>query len=392
MNGNTEKLSSSDSRFIFIQSQFLPDNKSFKDKNHLLGIIDRIGYVQIDTISVVERSHHHILWSRMPAYRKIMLDELIGNDKTVFEYWSHAAAYLPMKDFRFSLIRKNNFSKKHKTWGNANKKIIKYVYDRIKNEGELQSKDFIDKDSRTGGWWNWKPSKDALDFLFHKGDLMIAKRKGFQKVYDLTEKVLPANAITAYPTEKEFYAHLIDRSVRANGPVTEREITYLIKYNRKLFSKTLNEMIEDGKILNVCIEGTGNEVYYITNEKLGLLKNKKELSEIHILSPFDNLVIQRRRLNNFFTFDYTIECYVPEAKRKFGYFCMPILHGDRFIGRIDAKASREDKTFIIKKIFWEDESALNNKIIKKLEKKLTDYALFTGCERVEGIYFPGGAD
>lgn len=372
-------LTLKEARRLIIDSQLFSDSKLNNGKKDLLNIIEHLGYIQIDTISVVERSHNHILWSRMPLYKKPMLDELVENDKTVFEYWSHAAAFLPMRDFRFSLIRKRNYTERYSRWGKANKKVINFVYDRIKNEGALQSKDFEDKRGSNAGWWEWKPSKDALDFLFHQGKLMIAGRKGFQKVYDLTERVLPDSIDTRFPDEKEFYEHLIFNSINSNGLVLEKEITYLRKYNRPLFKKTLSELLEEGKIHKAVIKETAAE-YYTTKEKLELLNREKNKSGIHILSPFDNLIIQRKRLKDFFGFDYTIECYVPEAKRKFGYYCMPVLFGDRFIGKIDAKADRANRTFIVKNIFWEGK-VKHEKLLQGKIKKLAHYC---GCEVISG--------
>ncbi|MBK8551450.1 MAG: YcaQ family DNA glycosylase [Ignavibacteria bacterium] len=372
-------LTIKEARHLIIGSQFFTDTKLNNGKKDLLKIIEHLGYIQIDTISVVERSHNHILWSRMPHYKRSMLSELVENDRSVFEYWSHAAAFLPMRDFRFSLIRKKNYREKYSRWGKANKKVINFVYDRIKNEGALQSKDFVDKRASSAGWWEWKPSKDALDFLFHQGKLMIAGRRGFQKVYDLTERVLPDSIDTRFPDEKEFYEHLIMNSINSNGLVLEKEITYLRKYNRPLFKKALSELLEEGKILKAVVKGLAAE-YYTTKEKLELLNQKKIRSEIHILSPFDNLIIQRKRLKDFFAFDYTIECYVPEAKRKFGYYCMPVLYGDEFIGKIDAKADRANKTFIIKNIFWEGK-VKHEKLLQSKIKKLAHYC---GCEIISG--------
>ena len=375
-------LSLKEARHLIISSQLFADSKLNKTKNHLLNIIEHLGYIQIDTISVVERAHNHILWSRMPGYKRSMLDELVEKDKSVFEYWSHAAAFLPMKDYRFSLIRKKNYNERYSRWGKANKKIINYVYDRIKNEGPLQSKDFEDKRGSKGGWWDWKPSKDALDFLFHQGKLMIAARKGFQKVYDLTERILPANTDTRFPSEKEFYEHLVLNSIKPNGIVSEREITYQRRYDKREFIKALNELLEDKKIVKIKVKDLAAD-YYSTESKLELLNNKRKRSEIHILSPFDNLVIQRKRLKDFFGFDYTIECYVPEAKRKFGYYCMPVLNGDKFIGKIDAKADRANKTFIIKNIFWEDLDKKNKSVKEKIKK----LAKFCGCDTITGYTF-----
>ncbi len=381
----SESLSLNEARSLFIARQLLQNTgNTSRDKNGLYRIIDRLGYVQIDTISVVERSHHLILWARMPHYKKNMLDELVS-DRKIFEYWSHAAAYLPMKDYRYSLIRKKHYSEKYKTWGRANKKITKHVHDRIKNEGPLQSKDFEDNKSKTSGWWDWKPSKDALDFLFHQGKLMIARRIGFQKVYDLTENILPSGTDTTYPSEKEFYKHLIDNSIKANGLVSFREITYQRRHDKKVLDKLIKELLEEEKIIRVNIRGIEGNNYFTTVDTLELINKNKSNQGVYILSPFDNLVIQRKRLKEFFGFDYTIECYVPESKRKFGYFSMPVLYGDKFIGRMDAKADRANKTFLIKKIHWEEKSKLNNKLSEKFERKLAALAKFTGCEKTDGL-------
>ncbi len=372
-------ISKKEARKTIIASQQLSDIGSGKSKDQLLKIIESIGYVQIDTISVIERSHHHTLWSRMPFYKKQMLDELMENDKSIFEYWSHAAAYLPMKDFRFSLIRKNNYSIRNKNWSTANKKILKFVYDRIAAEGPLQSKDFEDKRTSSSGWWDWKPSKDALDFLFHKGDLMIKARKGFQKIYDLTERVLPQNVDTSFPSEKEFYEHLILTSIRSNGLSSANEISYNRRYDKKLFLKTLNNLTEEKIIKKINIKGHKDE-YYTTEDKLNLPESSESKKDVHILSPFDNLIIQRKRLKDLFDFEYTIECYVPEAKRKFGYFCLPVLYGDKFIARIDAKADRTGNNFIIKNIFREG-NTINLKLLSKKIKKLSE---FCGCTEIIG--------
>lgn len=373
-------ISKKEARRLLILSQNLSGNGIRKSGNKLLNIIESLGYVQIDTISVVERAHHHTLWSRMPGYNKNLLDSLLETDKSIFEYWAHAAAYLPMKDFKYSLIRKQNYSRRNRDWEKGNKKILKYVYDRIASEGPLQSKDFEDKSKRSSGWWDWKPSKDALDFLFHKGDLMIKSRRGFQKVYDLTERVLPADTDTRFPSVEEYYEHLILSSIRSNGFASAKEITYNRRYDRVRFLKTLNRLLEDNIIVRISIEGLP-DFYYSSRNNMKLSEKLFDTKSIHILSPFDNLIIQRKRLNDLFNFDYTIECYVPEAKRKFGYFCMPVLFGDKFIARIDAKADRLNNIFIIKNIFPEGKFRNFNLIFNKLKS----FAEFCGCRNISDL-------
>lgn len=374
----------SEVRKIILSNQLLISGNNYSSKSGIYRIIEKLGYIQIDTISVVERSHHHILWSRMPSYQKTFLDELLEKDKLIFEYWSHAASYLPMKDFRFSLLRKRNYSDKYKEWKISNRKIIGYVYDRIRSEGPLQSKDFDDKKSGTSGWWNWKPSKDALDFLFHSGELMIAKRSGFQKVYDLTERVLPENTDISIPSVNEFYRHLADKNLKSFGIFREKEVMYQRSYDKAEFKKVLNQLTEEKIITGVNVKGFKNDIFYTSESNIEALANIKLNNMIHILSPFDNLIIQRKRIKDLFDFDYQLECYLPQNKRKFGYFCLPVLCGSRFIARIDAKASRADNIFLVKNMF-QDKDFKNSAYSKKLLKKTAQLANFTSCAEVKGM-------
>ena len=374
----------SEVRKIILSNQLLISGNNYSSKSGIYRIIEKLGYIQIDTISVVERSHHHILWSRMPSYQKTFLDELLEKDKLIFEYWSHAASYLPMKDFRFSLLRKRNYSDKYKEWKISNRKIIGYVYDRIRSEGPLQSKDFDDKKSGTSGWWNWKPSKDALDFLFHSGELMIAKRSGFQKVYDLTERVLPENTDISIPSVNEFYRHLADKNLKSFGIFREKEVMYQRSYDKIEFKKVLNQLTEEKIIAGVKVKGFKDDIFYTSESNIEALANIKLNNMIHILSPFDNLIIQRKRIKDLFDFDYQLECYLPQNKRKFGYFCLPVLCGSRFIARIDAKASRADNIFLVKNMF-QDKDFKNSAYSKKLLKKTAQLANFTSCAEVKGM-------
>lgn len=374
----------SEVRKIILSNQLLISGNNYSSKSGIYRIIEKLGYIQIDTISVVERSHHHILWSRMPSYQKTYLDELLEKDKLIFEYWSHAASYLPMKDFRFSLLRKRNYSDKYKEWKISNRKNIGYVYDRIRSEGPLQSKDFDDKKSGTSGWWNWKPSKDALDFLFHSGELMIAKRSGFQKVYDLTERVLPENTDISIPSVNEFYRHLADKNLKSFGIFREKEVMYQRSYDKTEFKKVLNQLTEEKIIAGVKVKGFKDDIFYTSESNIEALANIKLNNMIHILSPFDNLIIQRKRIKDLFDFDYQLECYLPQNKRKFGYFCLPVLCGSRFIARIDAKASRADNIFLVKNMF-QDKDFKNSAYSKKLLKKTAQLANFTSCAEVKGM-------
>jgi len=185
-------------------------------------IIRHMGYIQIDTLSVVARAHHHVLWSRNHKHREEELHQLLKSRK-IFEYWSHAASYLPMEDFRFSLPQKQLYREGHAHWFAKNKRIMKYVLDRIRAEGPLQSKDF-ETDRKRGSWFDWKPAKIALEQLFMEGTLMVSERKGFQKVYDITERVIPSTVNTAMPTEEEYAEHLVRNNMRSLGIFSLKDV------------------------------------------------------------------------------------------------------------------------------------------------------------------------
>lgn len=368
-------LSLSQARHLHLLSSGFPANTFGKGKAGTLNAIEHLGYIQIDTISVVERTHHHTLFSRVKDYKAKHLDDLV-EEKKVFEYWSHAAAYLPMRDYRFSLPRKNRYNKGHWSWYN-NKKMLAYVYDRIKAEGPLQSRHF-EEEKKTAGWWNWKETKQALEQHFMQGTLMISKRVGFQKVYDLTENVLPASIITTEPTEKEFARHLVENAIKANGFVTEEEVAYLRRGAKENVGKAIKTMAKEGLIVPVKIEGTP-KTYFTTEANLALTEKKIPATNLSILSPFDNAVIQRKRIIQLFGFDYTIECYVPEPKRKYGYFCLPILYGDKFVARADCKAERETGRLIIRNLHFEEGFKVSEKFMASLAKGVKEFATFNKC-------------
>ncbi|MBN8584562.1 MAG: YcaQ family DNA glycosylase [Ignavibacteria bacterium] len=378
-----EKISEEQARFLAANNLYTGYELKGNTKNKLLNIINVLGYVQIDTISIVERAHKHVLWTRLPEYKNTMLDELIDNDRKVFEFWDHAAAYMPMKHFRFSLPRKKMYAAKYKGWESKNKKLLKFILDRISNEGPQQSRDFEESKKR-GLWWDWKPAKEGLEFLFHTGRLMARARKSFQKVYDLPERVLPADLDLSFPSDEEHSEHLIMRSITANGISAEKELTYLRHHDRSSTKKVLKRLLDEKKIVSLNISGNEKETYYSTKKILGLLNKPLHKDDVHILSPFDNIVIQRKRLQDIFGFDYLIECYVPAAKRKFGYFCLPVLYGNTFAGRIDAKADRNSGKFIIINEFWEKNFKPDEIFKQNYINKLNNLANFAGCIEITG--------
>ncbi|MFI5148328.1 MAG: winged helix-turn-helix domain-containing protein [Bacteroidia bacterium] len=373
------KLSIPEARRIILTSQGLYGESALKGKTGTLRTIENLGYVQIDTISVVARAHHHTLWSRSGGYTETYLNELLDT-KQIFEYWSHAASYLPMKDYRFSLVRKKLYAKGKKHWSlEVDSKMKKDVLARIQKEGGLQSKDFEHPPKTNGQWYTWKPAKRALEQLFMEGKLMVASRKGFQKIYDLTERVLPPQTDTSMPGEAEYSEYLILRSLQAYGLMNASEISYLQGHTRTGVANKLSKLVRSGVVAEVEIY-SGITCFGIRSRLETILSCKEEPASVHILSPFDNLVIQRKRLSQLFGFDYVIECYVPEAKRKFGYFCLPVLDGINFAARFDPKADRETGLFHIKSWYSEKGWKPNPAFAEAFALKLQDYARFSGCD------------
>jgi len=284
-------------------------------------IVRRLGYVQIDTISVVERAHHHVLWTRLPTYHAAQLDRAQGEERQILEYWSHAAAYLPMEDYRFCLPRMAASRRRRGAWLRAHKALTQHVVQRIRAEGPLRAADFeAEPGHRAGPWWDWKPAKLALEYLFHAGRLLVTYRRGFQKYFDLAERVLPPHVNTTRPTPLAYGRHLIRRTLECHGLATAQEITYLKPYARTAVRQAVPVMTEQGALLPVTVEGL-SEVYLVQPDHLEQTlttspDSAQTAAAVRFLSPFDNLVIQRKRLQQLFGFHYQIECYVPAAKRQ----------------------------------------------------------------------------
>ncbi|MFK8114554.1 MAG: winged helix-turn-helix domain-containing protein [Rubripirellula sp.] len=376
----TERLSIDEARKLVLHSQRLPPMKQTGPaRDATLSAIEHLGYVQIDTISAVQRAHHHTLWNRNPRYKLAHLDQLVG-DKRVFAYWSHAAAYLPMRDFRYSLIVKQriaNGDQQH--WYVRDERLMKSVLKRITDEGPLMAKDFENTGKKTGVWTS-KPAKRALETLYMKGDLMIAGRQNFHKIYDLTERVLPASVDTSAPTLQEYARFLITRYLETNGLGQPAEIAYLLKNVKPLVSDGLQNMIASGEVLRINV---GSQAYFALPDSLELINKPLARAKLKILSPFDNLLIQRKRMQALFAFDYLIECYVPKAKRRYGYFSLPILWDGKLVARMDCKADRQESILNVLHLAKEPSLDKHDAFFDALQKELIAFARFNDCRDVK---------
>lgn len=377
-----ETLSTDQARKLVLHSQQLPVvAQSGSALSATLAALEHLNYIQIDTISVIERAHHHTLWNRNPRYQNEHIDQLFA-DKTAFEYWSHAAAYLPMRDYRFSLPRKHAYkSGQQKHWYPRDDQLINYVRDRISAEGPLMAKDFKHTGEKMGEWQT-KPAKQALEYLFMQGDLMIPYRQSFHKVYELTERVLPEGIDASMPTEEEYARHLIQRFLTANGLAQAADFYYLLKGVKPTLLRVLEQMLEHKELVSLRV---GEIDYYALPESLELLNKPLARNKLKILSPFDNLLIQRQRMRDLFDYDYQIECYVPAAKRKHGYFSLPVLWDGRLAARMDCKADRKTKELRILNLHQEPWLKKVDEFEAALQTTLHDFMIFNGCETLKTI-------
>ncbi len=372
-----ESLSIDQAKRIILHAQGLTKSNPFGNSSSSVAkAIEHLGYVQLDTISVVERAHHHVLTTRIPSYQAKWLDQAQWKHRTIFEYWSHAAAYLPMKDYRFAIPVMETFRQKKDNWPSSSKSDMRKVLERVRAEGPLMSRDFV-SDHKGGSWWDWKPAKWALQRLFLEGNLMVSHRQGFQRIYDLPERILAVGVDTTPPTKKEFYRYLILTTLRAQGLSMPNEISHLRTTDAGIFKKVLDELREEKMICSVNVDSKKSYLCLVNN-----IDQKVRLPDkVTILSPFDNLVIWRKRLKDIFDFDYTLECYIPSHKRQYGYFCLPVLYKNDFLGRIDVKADRKTSTLQIKNEFWLNPSS-KSKWIEEYRIALESFADFNKCENI----------
>ena len=374
----TISLSLPETRKLALQSQRLYSRHSFGGGvEGTLNAIQHLGYVQIDTLSVVARAHLHTLWNRVAGFSQAHIDQLQENRK-IFEYWAHALAILPMTDYRYALPRMNRIASGETHWYPKDSKQTNYVLRRIRAEGPLSAKDFNDKKS-SKEMWALAPSKIALEQLFMEGKLMIARRRNFHKVYELRERVLPDDVDTRIPGDAEYCRHLISSYLRSHGLGQVKETIYLRKGMGPLVRQVAKDMVEENLLATVQVDG---REYLCFPSALEWLETKTPRARLRILSPFDNAIIQRRRMNELFAFDYQIECYVPKAKRRFGYYCLPILQSNKLVARMDAKASRKDKVFHILHLHLEKSVRSADRFFDALWPELQKFVVFNDCETI----------
>ncbi|HMJ70882.1 MAG TPA: crosslink repair DNA glycosylase YcaQ family protein [Cyclobacteriaceae bacterium] len=372
-------LTKAQARKIILDAAGLTRHARFgRGKEAVYKSIHHLGFVQVDTNYVVERAHHHSIAARVPGYKPEWLGEL-QSDGRIYEFWTRDSGFMPMNEFRFSLPIHDTFAARWKSLPQADINLMNKILNRIGREGPLGARDFEnDRVTKSSGWWDWRPSKVALERLHLAGKLLATRKKDFHKIYDLTDNIIPAGVDRTRPTLEEYGRHVVLRSLKALGVAYGNEIAWNGRLVKDSVKPELKKLVDTGEVCEVNIEGLKGPLYMLPE-----YKNKKInlAGDAFILSPFDMLNVFRRRLRDFFDFEYQVECFVPEAKRKYGYFSLPILVGDTFVARMDSKADRKKKTLTIHNIHFEP---------VKMTKDMTDevcdaigaFAKFNECAAI----------
>ncbi len=350
-------------------------------------LIEDLGFVQVDSIRAVERAHHHILHARLPAYRPSVLDRL-QKDARVFEHWTHDASLMPIAFYPYWQHVFAHY--RAHIAGNAwwqkmlpEKKIIRQLLAEVEKRGPVMARDFAHMGPRQGAWWGWAPHKTALEYLWFTGELAIAARDGFEKVYDLSARVIPEKYRTEKPSRGDMVQWATDAALSRLGFGNAREIA-------KFF-----DMIEPGEaaaalqgrgeVMQVIIEGAKGEkdapamMLRETYENLAISRSPQK--PMRFINPFDPVLRDRNRARRLFGFDYTIEVFTPAAKRQYGYYVLPLLEGDRFVGRADVRADRTSDSLVIAKVWWEKGVKPVPARLRALERASERLARFAGVTK-----------
>lgn len=386
-------LSNSLARRLFLDKHALGEAPTGSGKGcDLLDLITRLGFVQVDSVRTVERAHHMILFSRRQSYRPGNLDPLLERDRSLFEQWTHDASIIPTEFYPHWNMRFNrNDAKLRKQWrawrrdGFEDK--VQGVLDRITAHGPCGSGDVGADEARgSGGWWDWHPSKTALEFLWQTGQLSVSSRDQFRKSYDLTKRVIPQEHLQIKPTEDQSIDWLCNAAIDRLGFASSGEIAaFWASFSAAEARKWCDKAVTDGKLIPAGIEMADGQMRTCL-ARPGLLDAAQNAptpqNRLRILSPFDPMLRDRKRAERLFGFHYRIEIFTPAAKRQYGYYVFPMLEKDQLVGRIDMAADRESDRLHVTAV-WPERGVIWGKGRQnRLDAELSRMARFCGTSGV----------
>jgi uncharacterized protein len=368
-------LTKAHARRIWLQAQRLDTAAPFgQGPAATAAAVEHLGYIQIDTINVIERCHHHILYSRIPAYRRADLKQAQSVDKSVFEYWTHALSYVPSKDFRFFMpLMREHKREGHRWYAAVQPADLRKVMRLIKT-GPLTIRDIEDDvlTEKEHLWQSRKPSKRALQLGFYAGTLTVSERNGMLKTYELMTRHFGWNKPPQSATSSETTAYLLDRALRAQGVVSLDSICHLDAPSKAAVRRLIESSVRKKELLPVALDGAGKQEHWVKPEHLeGAGEGVSPL--VHILSPFDPLIIQRKRTELVFGYGHKFEAYVPKDKRVFGYFALPVLVGDEIVAALDLKTDRQNRKLLMQKWTWVGAGkAAKGDVRKELKRRIEE--------------------
>lgn len=386
-------------RRLAITKQHLAGKSPRPDADGIMQIVRALGCLQIDPINVIARPQHLILFSRLGAYDANWLDQLLWRERKLFEYWAHCASIVLTEDYPIHNLMMRTYARDNSNW---DRRVRKWLEDNaalrrailtiIRRKGPTLSREFIQagvepKAWVSTGWTSGRNASRMLDFLWMQGKVMVVGREGIQKVWDLAKRFLPAWTPREKWSERQVVRQAAQRSLRALGVATPRQMQqHFIRGRYANLERVLAELADEKLIERVQIIDDGETWkgdWYIHADDIPLVEKLwvgDWQPRTTLLSPFDNLICDRTRTKLLFDFDYTIEIYVPKSKRKFGYYVLPILHGDRLIGRIDAAMDRAHGVLNINAIYAEPHAPAN--AARSIRNAIENLAEFLGVKKI----------
>lgn len=353
--------------------------------------VELVGYVQIDTLNLIQRAQYILLWSRLGIYEPADLDRLVyaPEERKLFEGLQGVAAIIPLKDYRYQLPgfdkHRQQLSRWYGDWldGQGNRELVSRVYQRIQQEGALRASDFEYDGPKRGSWWDWKPDKIALEYLFARGDLMIANRVNFQRVYDLSERILPKWVDTCPPSLEARDRYWIEQGMVALGICQPSQLAeYGFHMQRACPKGLFADMLSQGvliPVLTTLADGATHELVVHRDQFENLQKAADGVIQARrttFLSFFDSLFWCRGRDMQFWGYRNLLEAYIPEKKRQYGYFCLSILHKDRLVGRFDPKLERKTGVLRLKAIYLEPGVKPDEELVNDVAVAMRDFMAF----------------
>jgi uncharacterized protein YcaQ len=383
-----DSISIAEARRIALASQLFASRMAAPRSVRTVGaIVRRLGAVQIDSVNVLVRSHYLPLFSRFGHYVRELLDRsAYGPKRELFEYWGHEASFLPIESYPLFRWRMQRAQAGEGVWGRLKRYArehqaqVSEVLAQLRDRGPLGAGEFAGNTRGKGGWWGWSQSKEILEWLFWTGVVTTSQRRNFERLYDLTERVIPADILSAPPIDDdEAQRRLMTIAARALGVATLRDLRDYFRLPAAHASARLNELVEEGVLRPVTVEGWKQQAYLHVDAR-----SPRSVECSALLSPFDSLIWERQRTERLFDFHFRLEIYTPAHKRQHGYYVLPFLLGERIVARVDLKSDRPRGCLQVKGGSAEENVSVA-RVVAPLSKQLQALAEWLGLERVEVV-------